>query len=204
MLTSIIEHGNQAVKGELGIIPLKSQYSLYTPQNWINFCANRNENPEIESLYLPRTYSAHLKDKTDFLDIYLLHEHFGHGLFCEYSKIGQRIVAFEEELVELEKLILDADELPENQKITITSENPHFHGYKQLRKEYKQFFQNHHAHYEGFAYWLQYDLSKSLDLIEKWDKLKQKMPESYKELFEQVNQFAEKNGKMALLEQLSF
>lgn len=204
MLTSIIEHGNQAVKGELGIIPLKSQYSLYNPQDWIGFCINRNGNPKIESLYLPRTYSAHLKDKTDFLDIYLLHEYFGHGLFCEYSKIGQRIVAFEQELVELEKLILDVDKLPVNQKITITSKNPHFYDYKKLRKELGQFCQENYAHYEGFAYWLQYDLSRALDLIEKWDKLKQKLPESYKELFEQVNQFAEKNGKMALLEQLSF
>ena len=204
MLTSIIEHGNQAVKEGLGIIPIKSQYSLYTSQDWISFCINRNENPEIESLYLPRTYSAHLKDKTDFLDIYLLHEYFGHGLFCEYSKIGKRIVTFEQELVELEKLILEVDELPENQKITITSENQFFYNYKKLREEYKQFFQEHFAYFEGFAFWMQYDLARTLDLIEKWNKLKQKLPESHKELFEQVNQFAEKNGTLSLLEKMGF
>jgi len=204
MLTSIIEQANQAVNDKFRIIPIKSTYSLYYNQEWMNFCANRDENPKIESLYLPRTYSAHLKQQTDFLDLGFLHEYYGHGLFCEYSKIGQKIVRFEKELAELEKLLLNVEELPENQKITVTSKNPYFINYKKLKGEYKQFFQEHFDHYEGFAYWLQGDLSKALNLIEKWEKLKQKMPEPLRDLFEQVNKFTEKNGEGSLMEWAGF
>jgi len=200
MLTSIIDQGNLVVKDKFGIIPVKSSYSLYTSNGWIDFCTNRDENPEIESLYLSRTYSAHLKDKTDFLDIYILHEYFGHGLFCEYSKIGQKIVRFEQELAELEKLMLGVDELPENQKITITSKNPNFYDYKKLKEEYKQFFQKHFEYYEGFAFWLQYDLARELDLIEKWGELKEKLPRQIKELSHQVEEFIKTNGEKAFLE----
>lgn len=200
MLTSIIDQGNQLVNDKLGIVPIKSNYSLYTSNGWIDFCTNRNENPEIESLYLPRTYSAHLKDKTDFLDIYLLHEYFGHGLFCEYSKIGRKIVKFEKELAELEKLMLGVDELPENQKITITSQNPYFRQYQMLRKEFQKYSQEHSLYYEGFAYWLQADLSKLLNLINKWEELKEKLPRPIKELSHQVEEFIKTNGEKAFLE----
>ncbi len=200
MLTSLIEQGNQAVNDKFGIIPIKSTYSLYQDSDWFTFCINRNENPVRESLYLPRTYSAHLKDKTNFLEIYLLHEYFGHGLFCEYSKIGKKIVKFEQELAELEKLMLGVDKLPQNKKITITNENPYFYDYKKLREEYQQFFNHHFIYYEGFAFWMQYNLSEKLDLIEKWEKLKQKLPEELKGLLKSLDQLRKKSGDVSILE----
>lgn len=204
MLTSLIEQADSASKDKFGIIPVKSTYSLYQDSDWTTFCENRDTNPSIESLYLPRTYSAHLKQSTSFLDINFLHEYYGHGLFCEYSSIGQKIVTFEQELSELEKLMLGTNELPENKKITITSDNPYFRDYQKLRKEFDQFHQKHITHYEGFAYWLEYDFARLFNLIEKWEKIKQKLPEPLRQLFEDVNQFAEKNGEGALMEWAGF
>ena len=60
------------------------------------------------------------------------------------------------------------------------------------------------AHFEGFAYWLEYDFARLFNLIEKWEKIKQKLPEPLRHLFEEVNQFVEKNGEKALMERIGF
>ena len=204
MLTSLIEQADGVVKTKFGIAPVKSTYSLYQNPDWAVFCANRNTNPAVESLYLPRTYSAHLKQSTDFIDINFLHEYYGHGLFCEYSAIGQKIARMEQELSELEKLMLGTNELPENQRITVTGNNPYFRDYQKLRVEFDQFCQEHLAHYEGFAYWLEYDFAILFNLIGKWEKIKQKLPEPLRQLFEEVNQFVERKGEKALMERVGF
>ena len=185
--------------------PQQSKIQLHTPNSWVSFLHSRNSLHNLEGTYLPRTLTAHLKEETLFLEINRFHEYNGHGSFCEFSRIGRKIVQYEQKLAELEKQILGVDELPENHHFQLTPDNPFFGHYSQLRKELNIFFQKHHNYYEGFAYWLE----KYLSLESGFGLLYQQRERSiivpfYLELVASFEQFVKDNSIDALLDKMQF
>ena len=190
---------------EMGISPEESTFRLYSNDNWVDFCALRQSNHcTLEGTYLPRTLSAHLKQETTFLQLNLFHEYIGHGSFCEHSRIGKRIVRYEQNLAEIEKQILGISELPENVHFTVDQSNPHFNDYIKLRKEFDEFFRQHHNYYEGFAYWLEHHLAGSYGLRCVSDEKREGVDQHYIELSNVFEDFVSKNSIGALLEKMEF
>ncbi|MEW5896335.1 MAG: hypothetical protein AB1668_01465 [Nanoarchaeota archaeon] len=184
--------------------PQNSKIKFHGNISWTNFLNHRNSDKNLESTYLPRTLTAHLKEETPFLKINKFHEHDGHGSFCEYSKIGRRVVHYEQELAEIEKQILGVDQLPENHRFSLTPDNPFFRQYSRLRKEFDEFLRKHHNHYEGFAYWLEKFLATESGLGELYQQRERTIPLFYLELTASFEQFVRDNSLDSLLEKMGF
>lgn len=184
------------------LFPEKSKVIVHDSFSWRAFANSRKSGLDLEGTYLPRTMAAHLKEETPFLEINKFHEYNGHGSFCERSKIGKRIVQYEQELAEMEKRILSVDELPGNYCFHLSPDHPHFEPYFLLRKEFDIFFRKHHNYYEGFAYWLEKRLAEEagMELLYHQRKL---LP-LYSELVASFDKFVGDNSLDALLEKMGF
>lgn len=202
MLDLIIQPSEMTV---LGIFPQKSAYKIYQDDGWIAFCSSRNsDHVHLEGTYLPRTLSAHLKQETPFLQLNMFHEYLGHGSFCEHSRIGKKIVQYEQELAEIEKQILGANKLPENVRFKLDRLNPHFRDYAMLRQEFDDFARKNHNHYEGFAYWIEHYLAKIYGMSNLSDEKRKTINTDYIVLVSAFEDFVSKNSLSALLEKVGF
>jgi len=204
-LTNLVLESEEVLLSEFGIKPEKSIYQVHPDNEWFEFVRKSGSLPESHGIYLPRTLSAHLREDSEFLLVNLLHEYFGHGLFCEHAITGQKIVSLEQSLVETEKQIFGLSELPEEQHFQIDTNNHFFEQYKDQREKLQRFFSQNVHNYEGFAMWLEYFLSKAInqeDLFER--KMDELVHPDYKKLFEQFLTFSENNGNFALIAQLGF
>ena len=204
-LTNLVLESEEALLSEFSIKPERSNYCIHSDNEWQAFLINTGSHPDSHGVYFPRDLSAHLKKSSEFLPINLLHEYFGHGLFCEHSTIGQRIVSLEQDLAETEKEMLNLAELPEQHHFQVDETNPNFQRYKKQREELQQFFSQNVHNYEGFAMWLEHFLSKATNQAglfeQKMDKL---VHPGYKKLFEQFHNFSEQYGNFILIAQLGF
>ena len=182
---------------ELEITPSKSKYEIVDIGNW-------QYNPETEGAYLPRKLLAQLRGNSPFLQLNFFHEYFGHGSFCEYSNTGKKIVQYEQELSEIEIEILGVNELPSDLVFKLDKNNPKFEGYKKLRLELYNFATIHHNYYEGFAYWLEQELSLEQNLGELYMEKKNIIDPQYIYLVQGLNSFVKQNNKQDLLEKIFF
>lgn len=202
-LNNLVLESEEVLLSEFRIKPERSNYTVHS--DWNGFVNGTGSHPDSHGVYLPRDLSAHLKESSEFLAVNLLHEYFGHGLFCEHAISGQRIVSLEKALEKTEKEMLNVSELPAHQKFQVDETNPFFEKYKSQREELQQFFSQNVHNYEGFAMWLEHFLSKATN---KEVLFEQKMDElvhpDYKKLFEKFFSFSEQNGNFALFAQLGF
>ena len=202
-LQNLVLESEEVLLSEFSIKPEKSNYVIHS--DWNKFVNNTGSHPDAHGFYLPRDLSAHLKESSEFLPVNLLHEYFGHGLFCEHAVTGQRIVSLEQSLAQTEKEMLNISELPVQKKFQVDETNPLFEKYKNQREELQQFFSENIHNYEGFAMWLEHFLSKATNqevLFEQ--KINELVHPDYKKLFEQFYDFSSQNGNFALIAQLGF
>lgn len=82
----LIERASGILEDKFRIKPEKSR--LYLHEDIASFL-RQTESPNAQSLFLPKTLSAHAPSNR--LDL-AIHEYLGHGLYCEYTKYGKRIV----------------------------------------------------------------------------------------------------------------
>lgn len=186
------------LKINVGLIPIKSTYVVH--DDYEEYCRKTKRDVNSESFFVVRNLTSHLKADSSFLDLNFIHEHYGHGLFCEYSKTGKRLWQYEQDLASLEKEILSVRELPVSTLITITKDNPFYRDYINLRTESEMFFLENVTIYEAFAYWM-----------EKWlghnfcDKNRENnIPQIYKRLIELYEYHAKAKGVKQLLCFLEF
>ena len=85
MKNQIIE-ASEILNDKFKITPKDTKLFLY--DNIAKFL-NKTKNPQAQSIFLPKNLSAHCPD--DRLDL-VLHEYFGHGLYCEYTPYGKSMV----------------------------------------------------------------------------------------------------------------
>lgn len=202
-LDYLVSECSEILESEFGIKPESSTYRFYSNEEWLDFLARTNSDEESLGVYLPRSLSAHLKEDSEFLPVNLIHEYFGHGLFCEYSSIGRKIVALEQQLAETEKKVLGLEQLPERGHFTVDETNPRFQEYKTQREQLAEFLSQNIRYYEGFAMWMEGYLAHSTGngaLVDR--KMNEVVHPVYKELFEQFKSFEEQYGGVALMSKL--
>ena len=146
---------------EIGIIPIISSYVIHT--DYEAYCKKFQRDPKSESFFAVRGLVSHLRADSPSLAQNFLHEHYGHGLFCEYSKTGRRLWQYEQDLAGLEKQLLGVDKLPEDVVLNVSAHHPLIPDYLKLKKESERFFLENLDKYEGFAYWIEAWLGKKFN-----------------------------------------
>ena len=196
----LLSECSESLESKLGVKPEESTYTLYSEWGWRDFLARTHSDEESLGVYLPRSRTAHLKEDSEFLPVNLIHEYFGHGLFCEHSSIGKGIVSLEQQLAETEKKMLGLEQLPEDGHFRVDETDPSFQDYKNQREQVAEFLSRNIHCYEGFAMWLEGHLAHSTGHGTLFDrKMEEVVHPAYKELFEQFRSFEEAYGRPALL-----
>jgi hypothetical protein len=182
---------------DLGIEPKESSFKVYGFNEWLSFRHRRGNNDDgLMSTFHPRTLIAHVLQDNPFYILNLFHEYFGHGSFCEYSLIGQKINNYEKELGSLEKEIIGEDII--EAKI-LTRQHPLFNQYKLLRDESQQYMMQRYEVFEGFAYWLEMYLSD--DVYQKSMK-RQVIQNIHVNFIDVLDNFVKHNGVKSLIDKV--
>jgi|TARA_Y100000310_G_C20636746_1_gene791577 hypothetical protein len=96
MKNKIIE-ASEILKDKFKIKPEKSKLYLFED---IQEFLDETRNPQAQSIFFPKNLSAYVPN--DRLDL-VLHEYHGHGLYCEQTKYGQRMVEDENNFKHMSK-----------------------------------------------------------------------------------------------------
>ena len=204
-LQNLVLESGEVLESEFGIKPEKSKYMVYSINDWNNFLKRTNSHQDSHGVYLPRSLSAHLNKDSKYLAVNLLHEYFGHGLFCEHSLIGKNIVSLDRQIRDMEKEMLGINKLPENQHIQVIVPKEIAEGYNKRKNNFLTYFKSFEREYEGFGYWLEYFLSKATNQESLFEQeMNELVHPDYKKLFEQVHTFSEEKGSFVLIAQLGF
>lgn len=202
-IESLIQECSAILKSEFKITPEQTKISTYDAQNWRVFLQATNSDDDCAGVYFPRDLTAHLNQNSEFFEVNLLHEYFGHGLFCEHAIVGKNTVTLEQNLESTEKEILGSAEILTNFKIEKT--HPLFEKYKNQRKELAAFLNHNLANYEGFAIWMEAYLSGLTNKKDVFDKkMQQYCNKECTKLFETVKSFEQKYGTHSLIYQFGF
>jgi len=116
-LDTFIVREKEVLEEKFGIKPEKTELVYHNKNSWKDFLKKRKT--KASGIFLPRSLEAHMPENTGLAE--LTHEYFGHGLFCEHTLKGKKIVEYEQELASLEEKILgkQLEEFPKNTKIGI-------------------------------------------------------------------------------------
>jgi len=171
----------------LGYKPEQTSLQSVSNSKWNNFTNQRGLNPNSSGIYLPRNQTAVIQQGNP---LSLFHEYFGHGLYCEQSLPGRKLVDLEKKLLEEEK--------QEFSKGKFTLEDVQkFRGQNQTFQELENFRQENLGRYESSAIWTKYLLSGEFGLKDKFGRKYDSLNEPEKEAVDSVINFSEQYGNLA-------
>jgi predicted nucleotidyltransferase len=173
----------------LGYSPSQTSLNEILTLNWENFTKERGLNPNSSGVYLPRNQTAIIKDSSP---LSMFHEYFGHGLYCEQSLLGRRLVDLEKKLLEEEKQKFSNSEFTLEELLEYRRENKTFKELDSLRK-------NNLGKYELFAIWTEYLLSKENNLRENFEIKYDSLNRENKEIINSVINFSIQYGDLATM-----
>ncbi|MDI3474056.1 MAG: hypothetical protein PWR30_379 [Candidatus Woesearchaeota archaeon] len=182
-LDSLLRDASSFVNSEFGFDIEKSKLKPYSPENWQEFCQINNFNVNSEGLYVPASYSAYVRTDSPFLTSNIFHELYGHGLFCEHSKIGKKLVEIIQNKGD-EKGFMFNEINPQEQPFGVAKYNIH--------------------NYEGFAVWLEELLSKETGYALVFENKKQVISDNYLDLLDFFKQAEQDLTRFGLISQLGF
>ena len=204
-LQKLLLDSEEILLSEFKIKPEESYYKVYQDDEWKFFLNKIGAKPDVHGVYLPRDLSANVGGSSKYFKINLLHEYFGHGLFCEHALPGQKIVSLEKNLARIESKMQSEDGSLNQNHFQVDETNPYFVSYRKQREELEKFFYSNLHNYEGFAMWLEHFLSKNTNHEEMFEqKMDRLVHPDYEELFEKFLSFSEQYGNFALIAQLGF
>ncbi len=184
---NFLEISNKFYDDLLGYKPEQTSLFQIPKKNWIKFTTQNNLNPNSSGVYLPRSQTAIIQ-KDEALSLF--HEYFGHGVYCEQSLIGKRLVYFEKQLLKEEKIEFA------NRKFTIED----LQKLRQQNKTFKKlnkFKKLNLARYELFAIWTEYLLSEELNLKEDFEKKYNFIESENRQAVDNIINFSKQYGNMA-------
>jgi hypothetical protein len=149
-----LETSSNLLRELLGYSIDESSISCLAKKEWNEFTISRRIDEEAEGVFLPRTRQAFVREESTFLALNSFHEYFGHGLFCEKSQVGRRLVELEKSLLEEERFEFDGREFLMQDLNKFREKNPLF-------LELQEFRQKNLGVYELFAVWVEYFLSRN-------------------------------------------
>ncbi|MEM5777913.1 MAG: nucleotidyltransferase domain-containing protein [Candidatus Aenigmatarchaeota archaeon] len=182
-LDFIIQDASSFLRTEFNLQLEQSQLKIYSPENWQNFCNVNGFNANSEGLYVPISYSAYVRIDSPVLVSNVFHELFGHGLFCEHSQIGKRLVEIIQNR-EDEKSFLYNEVDPQKQPLGLCRRNI--------------------GNYEGFAVWLEALLCNETDTSNIFEQKKDRLPNDYISLFEYFQDVEQRLSRFGFMSQLGF
>jgi hypothetical protein len=186
-IEKVLEDVSQYYEDYLGYKPENTTLTQIAEEKWQQFTEERGLNPSSRGIYLPRNQTAIVRDENP---LSLFHEYFGHGLYCEQSLEGRKLVDLERELLEEERTEF------ENRKFTLEDlrkfrqQNPIFQELDNLR-------QRDLSLYEGFAVWSEYFLSEKLDLKKDFERKYDVLSESDQKGLQDIVNFSKQWGPLA-------
>lgn len=170
-------HNNFHFKNE------SSSLILHNENEWTGFLC-RTGTAQCDGVYFPKTSEAHLNLGSDFLPLNFFHEFIGHGLFCEHSVIGRRIVEFENQIKDLRC---------QNEE-----------QFREKCAEFQTYLAQHLHNYEGFALWMESFLSRTFGLDELFRKKIKRIHLQDRQILDFFMDYEKKYGARALMYQLGF
>jgi len=188
-LDSIIDETSGFINSQFNLKLEKSQRSLYTSDFWKKFYETNNKTiPNFkrgdEGVYTPADYCAHVLLDSPLFVSNMFHEYFGHGLFCEHSKIGKDLVEIIQNNGDKDLFLYGELDRIVN-PVGLTTQNI--------------------ANYEGFAMWLEELLCEETGYKEIWQlKKEKKLHIDYVKLFEFFKDAEQKLSRFGFMSQLGF
>jgi hypothetical protein len=171
----------------LGSSVKDTRLEILNKNQWVPLCDRYNLNKNSSGIYLPRNQTAIIPTESK---LSLFHEYFGHGLFCEQSLAGKRLIDLEKKLLEEEKREF------EKKKFTLKD-------IEKFRKENKTFLdlenfkEKNLKLYEEFAIFSEYVLSKEFNLNDLFKRRYDSLSKQDKEDIENVIDFNKNYGDLA-------
>ena len=171
----------------LGYKPERTSLQELTKSEWSEFSRRRGLNPNSLGAYLPRSQTAVICERNPLA---LFHEYFGHGLFCEQTLAGRKLVDLERKLLEEERQKFSGREFKLEEIRTFRQKSQTF-------KELDEFRQQNLARYELFAVWTEYLLSEEFCLKQDFERRYESFPRESKESIDSVVNFSRARGNLA-------
>src|SRR3989338_2857974 len=186
-LPSYIELSNSFYQELLGYKPKQTSLQEIPQFEWNEFAKQRGLNQNSLGMYLPRNQTA-IVQKGNHLSLF--HEYFGHGLFCEQTLLGRRLVDLERKLLEEEKR--------EFQERQFTLEDVQkFRQQNQTFQELDEFRKQNLVQYELFAVWTEYLLSGEFGLNGEFERKYDSLPREEREVIDFTINFSKRYGNLA-------
>jgi len=182
-----IEITNSFYQDLLGYQPKDTSLQQVSGLKWKNFTIQRGLHSNSLGIYLPRNQTAIIKGKNP---LSLFHEYFGHGLYCEQSLTGRRLVDLEKRLLEEEKEFFNEKKFIKDDLDTFRKQNHTF-------QELNEFREQNLVQYELFAIWTEYLLSGKFNLRKNFEKKYDSLEKEDKEVVSSVINFSETYGDLA-------
>ena len=95
-IKKLLDSSNQFYQELLGYKPEQTSLQQIPETQWNEFATQRGLNPNSSGIYLPRNQTAIILEENSLA---LFHEYFGHGLYCEQSLIGRKLIDLEKKLL---------------------------------------------------------------------------------------------------------
>jgi len=182
-LESLFLEASSFVSSEFNLQIQQSQLKPYSPENWQQFCQTNSFDQSAGGLYVPQSLSAYVNTGSAFLIPNAFHEYFGHGLFCEHSQLGQKLVEIVQNDGDGNKYLHDEID-PLIQPLGLCRQNI--------------------GNYEGFAVWMEALLSKKLGEKRIWETKEAGIPKFYQSLYEHFQDAEQKLTLFGFMAQLGF
>ena len=186
-LHKLISHVNEHYQDLLGYKPEQTSLQSVSENQWYDFARTRGLNPNSSGIYLPRNQTAVIKQDNP---LSLFHEYFGHGLYCEQSLSGRK-------LVDLERILLE-EEKQEFQERQFTLEDvKRFRQQNQTFQKLDEFRKQNLEQYESFTIWTEYLLSGEFGLKDSFEKKYDNLSKQDKEGLDKIIGFNKSYGNLA-------
>ncbi len=183
----LLETSNQFYQDLLGYKPEQTSLKSVPEKQWNEFVIQRGLNPNSSGIYLPRNQTAVIQQDNP---LSLFHEYFGHGLYCEQSLSGRKLVDLEKKLLEEEK--------QEFSKGKFTLEDVQkFRQGNLIFQELDEFRKQNLLQYETFAIWTEHLLSGENGLRDLFGRKYDSLERQEKEFVESAINFSEQYGNLA-------
>ena len=186
-LNNLIEVSFQIYSNLLGYSIEQTSLKVLNKNKWENFCNEYHLDFDSKGIYLPRNQTAIIPKNNE---LSLFHEYFGHGLYCEQSLTGRRLVELEKKLLEEEKEFFDGRNFTKEDLKNFRKENKTFNYLNNFRKE-------NLGIYEEFAVFSEYFLSKKFKLNMLFERKYKKLNRDFRDYIGKIISFNEKFGDLA-------
>lgn len=185
----ILDDSIQFYADFLGYVPQQTVLHGVPENQWNEFVLSRGLQQNSHGIYLPRNQVAIVRGENP---LSLFHEYFGHGLYCEQSLLGRRLVVLEKKLLEEEK--------QEFSSIEFSSQDlQEFRRQSRTFQELENLKQADLGRHEFFAIWTEYLLSGKHGLRELFELKYDVLPAREREFVDSVIDFSKTYGDLATM-----